>query len=89
MAEPRTGDTSRLVVREDQPLIALPVEEDGHEAVHYFTDEQVAAADDAGRSIQAALDLAGVWGDLDWDEMEAALYRMRHESPPTPPIEDL
>ena len=37
--------------------------------------------------IQAALDLAGAWSDLDWDDMEAELYRIGHSTPPSPPIE--
>lgn len=60
--------------------------------VHYFTES--AQEDTAERestmtspSVQEALDLAGAWDDLDWDEMEQALYRIRHESKPTPPIE--
>ena len=35
---------------------------------------------------QAALALAGAWSDLAWDELEQALDRIRHESPPTPPL---
>jgi type I restriction enzyme, R subunit len=45
--------------------------------------EQVAAR--AG--VQEALALAGAWRDLDWDEAERKLDRIRHESEPTPPIE--
>ena len=39
--------------------------------------------------IQRALDLAGAWSDLDWDTMAAALDRIRHESEPTPMIDEL
>jgi len=41
-------------------------------------------------TIQQALDLAGAWSDLpgDVDEFEV-LDRMRHEAPPTSPIEDV
>jgi hypothetical protein len=35
------------------------------------------------------LALAGAWADLDWEEAEAELDRIRHESQPTPPITDL
>ncbi len=38
---------------------------------------------------QRALDLIGSWSDIPWDEMEAALDRIRHESEPTPPIDEL
>jgi hypothetical protein len=27
-----------------------------------------------------------VWHDLDWDTMEQTLHRIRHESPPSPPL---
>jgi len=47
-------------------------------------DEQPNAARPAVRS---ALDLIGAWRDIPWDEMETELDRIRHESPPTPPID--
>ena len=31
-------------------------------------------------SIQKVLNLAGSWGDLDWDDVEQELYRIRHET---------
>lgn len=37
--------------------------------------------------MQDALELAGAWGDRDWNEVEAELDRIRHSSKPTPPIE--
>jgi len=40
-----------------------------------------------GERIRIARLLAGAWKDLDWDEMEESLYRIRHESTPTPPID--
>jgi hypothetical protein len=38
------------------------------------------------QAIEETLALAGSWSDLDWDEMEQALDRIRHESKPTPPF---
>lgn len=38
-------------------------------------------------AIDETLALAGSWSDLDWDEMETTLDRIRHESKPTPPLE--
>jgi hypothetical protein len=70
----------------DQPLIGIPFVENGHEVIRYFIDEAAADAAVREQAIQQAVSLAGSWGDLDWDEMEAALERIRHESPPTPPI---
>src|SRR5438270_398351 len=36
--------------------------------------------------MQRAVSLAGKWGELDWDEMEAALDRLRNVCPPTPSL---
>lgn len=69
-----------------QPLIGIPFAENGHEVIRYFTDEAAADAAVREQAIQRAVSLAGSWGDLDWVEMEAALDRIRHASPPTPPI---
>ena len=89
MAEPRVEPLPDLVSDGDQPLIAIPMEEDGREVVRYFADEAAADAATPDEGIQEALSLAGAWSDLDWDEMEAGLHRMRHEAPPTPPIDEL
>jgi hypothetical protein len=37
--------------------------------------------------MQAAREVAGAWSDIDWDDMIRELDRIRHENPPTPPIE--
>jgi len=85
MAEP----SASLTVRGDQPLIGLLVGEDGYEVTRYFVDEAAADAAAGDSALQAALSVIGAWSDLDWDEMEEALARIRHESQPTPPITDL
>lgn len=70
----------------EQPLIGIPFQRDGEDAVLYFADE--GAADAAvDQDATGALALIGVWSDLDWAELAGALDRIRHESPPTPPIE--
>jgi hypothetical protein len=71
-------------VPRNQPLIAVPVEENGQEMVRYFTDEEEAERDASG--VAEALSLAGAWRDLDEEEMHHALDRISHESQPTPPI---
>ena len=77
-----------LVAEHDQPLIAIPVEENGREVTYSVVDDAVADAV-LPRSVEDALSLAGAWSDLDWDETVAALDLIRHESRPTPPIDDL
>jgi hypothetical protein len=69
-----------------QPLIGVMTEEQGQETVRYFTQEQDADRVLAEDTTQTALALAGAWSDLAWDELEQALDRIRHESPPTPPL---
>jgi hypothetical protein len=38
------------------------------------------------QAINETLSLAGVWSDLDFDEMLEALDHIRHDSKPTPPL---
>ncbi len=78
-----------LVARRGQPLIAIPWEENGEEVTYYFVDEESANAFVAERRAQPDLSWIGAWAHLDWDELEDALDRIRHESKPTPPIDDL
>jgi len=39
------------------------------------------------KAIEDTLALAGAWGERNWDEVEAELDRIRHQSKPTPPFE--
>jgi hypothetical protein len=87
MAELPVSPPAGFVAAADQPLIGVPLRENGHEAVRYFTDEASADAALASDATAAALAVIGAWSDLDWDKLEQALDRIRHESRPTPPIE--
>jgi hypothetical protein len=88
MSQQQSGNTAILRVRRDQPLIAIPLIEDGEEVTYYFVDEQTADEFMVQRGTDAR-SLAGAWSDLDWEETIEALDRIRHESKPTPPIDDL
>jgi hypothetical protein len=79
-------EVARLQADPGQPLIGVIAEEAGTEMVHYFTAEQDAERELVEDSTQAALALAGVWHDLEWEELAKALDRIRHDSPPTPPL---
>ncbi len=70
-----------------QPLIGIPLTEDGREVVRYFTDEAEADRALASRRRRDVRHLAGVWQDLDWDAAADELDRIRHESTPTPPLD--
>ncbi len=71
----------------NQPLIGIPFEENGKEVVRYFSEETQADKAVSDDATQTALNLAGAWSDLSWEEMEKELDRIRHESKPTPPFE--
>jgi hypothetical protein len=53
--------------------------------VCYVAEEGQADASIPQSATQEAL--AGAWHDLDWDTMEQELHRIRHESPPSPPLD--
>jgi hypothetical protein len=86
MAAERQRTTS-LTARRGQPLIGIVTTEEGQPVTRYFTDADDADAEVAERRLQRALSAIGAWSDLDWDEMESELDRIRHESEPTPPID--
>ena len=86
MPERQPRRVSTLSAGTHQPLIGVIFQEDRQEVVRYFADESDADAALPQGAIQRALGLAGAWSDLDWGEMEAGLDRIRHESPPSPPI---
>lgn len=87
MAERQPSSSPSLVVRRDEPLIGIPEQQNGEQVTRYFADE--AAADQAMTRARIArvLALAGAWKDLDWEEAERDLDRIRHASRPTPPLE--
>lgn len=86
MAQQDSLRETGLLALHEQPLIGIPLEEDGHEVVRYFTTEAEADAALAQRRNHDPRRFAGAWSDLDWDEMATELDRIRHASPPTPPI---
>lgn len=84
---PNRGPVS--TVYPGQPLIDIVLVEDGQEVTHYFVDEADADAAVAAQTVADAPALAGVWSDLDWDELVEELDRIRHNSIPTSPIDEI
>ena len=84
----QSSDRRSIAAALDQPLIGVvsgPAEE---RVVCYTIGDPVDdPATDADQRLQRALAVVGAWRDLDWDEFADDLDRLRHESPPTPPIE--
>jgi hypothetical protein len=87
MAEQQLHPQSSLAVSGDQALIGLVFHQDGREVTRYFADEASADAAVAYGATDQALQMFGEWHDLDWEEMATALDHIRHESPPSLPIE--
>ncbi len=86
MAEQQSSHTAGFIVQRNQPLIGIISHEEREEVIHYFAEEAEADAAISSSMIQEILNLAGSWSDLHWDVVEEELYRIRHESSPTPPI---
>lgn len=80
-----TEQDSSLIAGPGQPLFALPMD-DG--TVRYFMSEEEADAAITDEMIAEAIRQAGAWNDLADEDVEGALDRMRHESPPSPPISE-
>ena len=78
--------TPSFTLSGNQPLIGIPFEENGKEVVRYFSEETQADNAVSVDATQTALDLAGAWSDLSWEETERELDRIRHQSKPTPPL---
>ena len=89
MARRPTDRTATPVGGPGQAPIPVPVDEDGREAVAYFADSEAADAAMPPGTVERALALFGAWSDLDRDDAIKSLDRIRHESKPTPPIDDL
>jgi hypothetical protein len=93
MAKREAHQPKYLVARAKDPLIAIPAIEDGEEVVYYFSDEEEARrvfGNKKKESIRRALSLAGAWEYMDREDgpdILDELDRMRHESPPSPPLE--
>ena len=76
-----------LVVEDGQALIAVPTVENGRNVTYYFAHDET-ADEVLPPATQAALSAIGAWSHLDWDEVYESLDRIRHESDPTPPLND-
>lgn len=55
---------------------------------HDSLEEDVTDAAPSHEATDQALQLIGAWSDVDWDEVATELDRIRHECPPSPPIEE-
>lgn len=81
-------DGHSLRVRPGQALIGKVVREDGENVTRFFTGDHRDGR--PRRGVRPGMrEFAGIWSDLDWDETEQALDRIRHESRPTPPIDEV
>lgn len=89
MNDSKTASAPFLVVERHEPVVAIPITENGREVVYYGVDGAEYQQSPHPLSVQDALDLAGAWSDIDWDEAVDTLDHIRHESKPTPPVESI
>lgn len=87
MAARRGNQQASFQARWDQPLIGIPAIEDGQRVIRYSVDEETSESTASANEHHGLLSVIGAWSDLDWDEMSDALDRIRHETPPTPPVD--
>ena len=71
------------------PLAAVLIEENGRTETRYFIDDLEADALPRDEDTVSPIKLAGIWDDLDAEDMLDTLDRARHASRPTPPIDDI
>ena len=77
-----------ITAHSSEPLVAVFVDEEGEELVRYFP-ESVVEATTSDAATRAALAAIGSCSDLEWERWAAELDRIRHASPPPPPIDAL
>jgi hypothetical protein len=82
----REATAGELDSQAEAPLLPPKAEAALREA-GLWTEEFVRQLPHLDRVTLDALSVLGAWDDLDWDDMEAAFDRMRHENPPSPPVE--
>ena len=87
--QPNIVTEQPFFIEDDKPLVGVIVKGGGRDMVRYVIAKEEPDGSQDRSGIEAALSLIGAWTDLDWEEAEAELDRIRHESKPTPPITDL
>jgi hypothetical protein len=83
-----TADRIRhgIAAPSSQPLVGVFLDDESDE-VAYFVDDAATPAADLSPGARDALSVIGAWSDLDWDALTDELDRIRHASPPTPPVD--
>jgi hypothetical protein len=84
IAAEESAHDGAVPVDEAEPIRTLITSRDGCEVM--FDDADDAFVND--ETARNALSVFGAWSDLDWDEAAEALDRIRHESSPTPPLNE-
>lgn len=83
MTSSKHDRSSVYVIDESEPLATLITIRNGREVV--VSADRDSESDETARH---ATTVFGAWADLDWDEAAAALDEIRHESDPTPPVDE-
>ena len=89
MAQPRVDRVPEAPADAGEPVAVYPIWRNGEVVDWYVVRDEPIDTSDLPKSVQDALNAIGAWSDLDWEEALAELDRIRHESKPTPPIDEL
>jgi hypothetical protein len=86
----KTTPDSELVHRIREAIsdgVPLVVDVEGESYPLYPDPGKVTVGSKSKRMKERLLSLAGVWSDINADEMIDRLYKARHEAPPSKPLE--
>ena len=86
-SRPRPAPSAHRLRRVGEPIFAIPFDDEGKD-IRYFWSAEEADAAVTEEMIQRTLATAGtpIAPDFDWDEFDAAMARIGHETPPSPPF---
>lgn len=87
MAQRRTSVPAGATIRERQDPVGVVVK-NGRTLAGIETDSPESDVP-LTEGAKAALSAIGAWAHMDWDETLAELERIRRESKPSPPSDDL
>jgi hypothetical protein len=83
-----SSQSGQIVINNTQPLIGIETKENGQPVTRFFGDEKEADQALSETHTEDIKNLAGIWGDLNWQDISDSLDHIRHEdNSPSPSID--
>lgn len=89
MAQRQPDPTQTRRVRGNDHVLLVPVDGPDRDLAEMIIEDETSMSIASDEAIVALKSLAGAWSDLDWEDLESDLRRVRHESAPSPVLDDL